>query len=153
TSVFSRDGRLLACGGNVVQIWDVGTTQEMAILRAENERTQSVAFSRDGKTLVSGGKYSIIFWDVKTKKQLKRLKNAHKAEVYALAFSPDGTRFASASWDNTVKIWDFRNKKPMYPLKGHKERVCGLAFSPDGKWLASSCAGEVRIWNPYRNPE
>ncbi len=64
------------------------------------------------------------------------------------SFSPDGSRLASASDDQTVKVWDPRPTRTAVALLGHKNSVWGVAFSPDGKLLAS--AGEddaVRVWD------
>ncbi len=70
----------------------------------------------------------------------------HSAEVTAVDFSPDGKLIASASQDNTVKIWK-RDGTLLTTLKGHSHEVKGVAFSPDGKLLASvSVDRTIKIW-------
>jgi hypothetical protein len=76
----------------------------------------------------------------------------HRGVVTRVAFSPDGNLLASASWDNTIRLYDTsdpNNPQPVgHPLQGHTGIVTSVAFSPDGKTLASSSADKtVRLWN------
>ena len=74
--------------------------------------------------------------------------------VWSVAFSPDGQRLASASWDQTVKIWDSATGKELFALKGHAETVRSVAFSPDGRRLASASNDQtVRIWDSTTGKE
>ena len=55
-----------------------------------------------------------------------------------VAFAPDGKTLASASSDNTIKLWDAQTGQERATLKGHNQEVTFVAFSPDGKRLAST---------------
>ena len=71
-----------------------------------------------------------------------------------MAFSPDGQRLASASADQTVKIWDTATGKELFALKGHAARVRSVAFSPDGQRLASGSDDQtVKIWDSATGKE
>jgi WD40 repeat protein len=68
--------------------------------------------------------------------------------VYGLAFSPDGTRLAIGSGDNTIRLWDVASRQEVCQLRGHDSYVHAIAFSPDGTRLASASGDlTVRIWD------
>ena len=71
-----------------------------------------------------------------------------------MAFSPDGTRLASAGDDGTVRVWDAATGQEALTLKGHTAEVSSVAFSPDGTRLAS--AGDdstVKVWDAATGQE
>jgi WD40 repeat protein len=76
-----------------------------------------------------------------------------------LAFSPDGKRLASATGDNTVKVWDARTGQELLALGKHTGPITSVAFSPDGQRLASASPdglfgpGTVKIWNAQTGQE
>ncbi|MBL7782699.1 MAG: myosin kinase, partial [Saprospiraceae bacterium] len=72
----------------------------------------------------------------------------HTYSVLSVAFSPDGTRLATGSSDNTAKIWDLNTGKAALTLEGHTHYVRSVAFSPDGTRLATGSDDKTaKIWD------
>ena len=71
-----------------------------------------------------------------------------RTQVESMAFSPDGSRLASASLDQTVRLWDGTTGRPIKVLRGHSGWVDQVAFSPDGKRLVSASHDQtLRMWD------
>ena len=142
---FSRDGRRLASGSyDGVVIWDgeawrlLRRCQRRDVPRNWSPRIASVAFSPDGKTVVTGGEESkILFWDVGSgREQANHL--GHKARVNALAFTPDGRSLVSGGGDETLRLWDVTSGRQILKFSGESVGVAAVAVSPDGKTIAST---------------
>jgi WD40 repeat protein len=68
--------------------------------------------------------------------------------VFSVCFHPDGRRFATASYNGSVKIWDVITGQCLQTLLGHTAEVSGACFSADGQLLASGSTDlTVRLWD------
>ncbi|MCJ1420358.1 hypothetical protein MMC32_006715, partial [Xylographa parallela] len=85
--------------------------------------------------------------------ELQKLEG-HTEGVLAVAFSQDGSLLASASLDQTVRLWNPATGQEIQKLEGHTEGVNAVAFSHDGSLLASASYDQtVRLWNPATGQE
>ncbi len=72
----------------------------------------------------------------------------HRENIWSFAFSPDGTRLASAGEDQTARVWDPATGALLATCRGHASKVLGIAFSPDGtRLVTTSSDGTVRQWD------
>ena len=108
-----------------------------------------VAFSPDGKRIVSANGVFLNQWDSMSGQPVGPAMTGHDLEAVAVAYSPDGERVASASWDRTIRLWSSATGAQIgQPLRGHTDKVSCLSFSPDGHLIASGGAdGTVRVWD------
>lgn len=151
---FAPDGRLVAAVGAdaVVHVWDVETKSEARGLRGHTDWVTSVAFSPDGHSIASVG--------VEKDKTLRIFElptldvsasGGHALAVNAVAVSPDGRIAATASIDQTIKLWDVTSGKPVGTLVGDSDIPFALAFLKNGELvmggrLESGVTGRLHYW-------
>ena len=88
-----------------------------------------------------------LYWQRQVHRSLKTFRG-HLDRVAAIAVSPDGRLVATASNDQTIKVWDSRSGKERFTLRGHTSWVRSVAFFPDGERLLSSSDDlTTRVWD------
>jgi WD40 repeat protein len=129
TSVaFSPDGGRALSGSydETMKVWDVMTGGELRSFAGHEASVHSVAFSPNGARALSGSADATLkLWEelgsgdkmlelgLDTDPRLEvRTLRGHAAPVLSVAFSPDGTRALSASWDKTLKLWEIPASPP-----------------------------------------
>jgi WD40 repeat protein len=163
---FSPDGKTLASGGDLIEndwltggqatLWEVSSgrlLQTMIVNREITAYTNSVAFTPDGKNLVTGmTRYvasgsagsrteegDVSEWNALTG-GLERKWKPLDAGVHSVAFSPDGQSLVTGSSDGVIKFWDYKTGKLLRTLSESIYRLFSFSHSLDGKTLAS-CIG------------
>jgi WD40 repeat protein len=131
---FSPDGKTFATAtDDRLQLWDANTCACIGKPILRKEGFHAVAFSRDGKTLLSGyPQGGAQRWDVATGAAIGE-PLPHPGWVRGVAFSPDGKSMLTGSEDGTARLWDAVTGKPLQPPFQHDLPVLSVAFSPDGK--------------------
>jgi WD40 repeat protein len=144
---FSPDGKILASRGALdgsVRLWDPVTGKELARFTGLNNinpwrfnHDTALAFSPDGKTLVATARNNLVFFDVASAAEVRRVPS----HVYGItvAYSPDGKLFATGGVDEgkdvySLRIWDAATAKEL--------RKCTLPKNEPPTYLA---------WDPNNN--
>lgn len=148
---FSPVAPVLASGGinedTLAHLWEVNTGRQLDTISGDaGYPLADLSFSPDGGVLAFGGLNGVILRDVTTG-AIRRL-GGHSQPVLSVAFSPNGQRLASGSFDDPVIIWDVSAGQPLRTLPGHNLGTAALVFSPDGQWLITGDQQDhIRGWS------
>lgn len=135
---FTPDGKLLVIGTTkgVVRVMDVAAWKVTRSIDLDTP-VRSLAASTN-HILVGYSDGEIALLDFADQSSIPEVKEQAGA-ILAVAFSPKGDRFAAASIDNTVKVWDTKTLKLLSSQK-HTAAVLSVTFSPDGQNIAAANA-------------
>ena len=147
---YSPDGKRLAVVIDAgILIFNTQTDDKPEVFTEDVGRPWRVAFSQDGKTLISVNSFGTIqMRDSKTKEHLRTLNNLPPQRTRYVKLGPDGRTIAYIHEDKTVSLWDAKTEQRLQTFKGHTDDVRSVELSSDGKWLATgSYDGTVLLWN------
>jgi len=159
---WSPDGKVLAVAGPLgVWLYDPANLgSSPRLLEGHTRDVLSVAFSLDGKTVLSGSQDGTVKeWEADTGSLQRTLSlwddfsyevgtSQREKEVWSISFSPDGKTLASGAYDGTLRLWNLTTGKQDRVLEGHIQQISDLTFNADGTLLASnSLDGAVYVWD------
>ncbi len=163
---FSPDGKRLAAGGAPdframpkpiypALVWDVRTGKQMEPLAGHGRDVHSVAFLDEHTLISAANDRTIRFWDLNTKRELRKIECPRNDELEHVALSPDGKTLAASGrrwqanarqWEGSVWLWEVATGKAegRWVVPGFDH--C-LVFSPEGKQLALGAHRTIHIWD------
>ena len=173
-AALSQNGSMAAIGdknGTQIHLWNTTTGKRRVTLNGhtnffkegpdEDEKEagiQAIAFTLDGKTLVSGSEDKTVqLWNTNGAK--RSTLRAHQGWVTAVAFSSDGAIVASGDTNKVIRVWDVDTGGELATLIGHKNTINALTFAPEGTSPYSGCLasgsadGTIRFWDPETGQE
>jgi hypothetical protein len=142
---------LLAAGSyGELRRWDPATRKLVRKCLGHKQAIVSVAWSADGKMLVSGSFYdkTIRVWDPTTGTE-RRTIEAKQDWIGDVVQSPDGQTVAAGGYhDGTIRFWSTSTGEQLRTIKTSQSAVYALVFTPDGSSLFSAgAAGGISIWD------
>jgi WD40 repeat protein len=158
---WSPDGQFVATGSEfmdnydrqnrLVRIWDIKKGSLVQAITDHSKDVRSIAYSRDGAYLVSGGMDGINIWDVKRAKQVRFIRENNVRHV---AFSPEAHRVASSTYSGEIRIWDVETGEMIRSYKDALEAASyPVLFDDTGKQLIVAFAQRIVAYNGLDDPD
>jgi len=152
TSVcWSRDGGRVVTGSldRTVRVWNVESRETILEIKIHllsvNWRPAAI-YSAD-ETMIATATHFIKIWDAKTGKLIEVLEG-HQGEETCVAWTADGSKLISGSFEPSIRIWNTTTWQKIHVLTGHTNMVDAIAISPNGRILASASQDKTaRLWN------
>jgi len=139
--MYSPDTTKIATGGHnedALKIWDAKTGNLLSTIKHDSS-VWSLAWTSDQKKLITGSYPSIRIFDTATWQQITILEG-HISNVFSLSLFQNDRLLASASYDDTARLWNLDTNLQVGPPLQHERIVYSVAMSADGKQLVTGCA-------------
>ena len=148
-AAYTDDGRRIVTTGadGSMKIWDAAYRNLVRTIELDDGPATSLALN-GVRALTGHANGKVVLWDLDRAEKIATVQR-NEANIWAVAFTGDPNRFAAASHDWKVTLWDARQTAaPLQVLDGHENSVQSLAYSPQLLLLASGSADKtVRVWN------
>jgi WD40 repeat protein len=157
---FAPDGKTLAVavgrGLDAVCVWEAETGNRVRQFRGTGQPIFSVAFSKDGSTLVGGEEHMVHAWDLRAGKEIGRLPPPPGTHFHGVALAPDGKTLTTGVVDKdeivSFCLWETAGGRKLHQWQAYpdQEGIHALALSPDGKRLACALGYGEGVQDPFR---
>jgi WD40 repeat protein len=108
----------------------------------------AVDILRDGNVLSGGTDRVLRVWDPQTGRLVSTLPQKHSKSIRDVAVTPDDRYAISASFDETLKVWDLEQEQMVGDLVGHIGAVRAVRVTPDGGYaISASDDATLRVWD------
>ncbi len=151
---WSHCGQWLASGGfRQITLTSAGAGDPVTVVtKGLTGRITALGFSPDGKSLAAGdseaGRVGWIRLIDTTTAQVTTSWRAHGDTVFALQYSRDGTRLATAGGDRLIRIWDTSSGRELAALEGHTAQVTAVAFNTNATQVVSGGLDkQLKVWD------
>ena len=154
-AAWSPDAKWLATAGTdkTIRIWPSGDLKELPPLGAHPEVPVAVAWSPDGRKLISAGGATLQVWDVEQRMPLQALQTA--PGLLAVIWTNDGLSLATLHTDNRVRVWDARTGTQTFEFESKASGMWSLVAFESRGVAASGPELPFKRWDgdPNRLPQ
>jgi WD40 repeat protein len=170
--VVTSDGQwaISASDDHTLRVWDL-REKTCKYTWPHEGKVKAVAVTKDGQCVSGSWDKTLKLWDLKSGKLIE-IFQGHEDKVNAVAVTPDGqyaisgcgesygpranpspenpyrNQDAPSCGDSTLRVWDLKNRTPLYSLPGHSNTINAVMVTADGQYVASASDDcTLKIWN------